>query len=54
MAPRGATAYAGQYPGKYPSMNPADEKAALEDELRALEAQMKETRDRLDRIENNS
>lgn len=54
MAPWGTVPYAGQYPGMYPPMSPADEKATLEDELRSLEAQMKETRDRLDRIENNS
>jgi predicted nuclease with TOPRIM domain len=35
-------------------MDPADEKAALEGELGALEAQMKEVRDRLDRIEKES
>jgi predicted nuclease with TOPRIM domain len=35
-------------------VDPADEKAALEDELGALEAQMKEVRDRLDRIEKES
>jgi len=35
-------------------MDPASEKAALEDELGALETQMKEVRDRLDRIEKES
>lgn len=54
MAPWGATPYAAQYPGMYPPMDPADEKAALEYEMNALEAQMKETRERLDRIEKNS
>lgn len=45
----GAASYA-PYPGAYPSMDPADEKAALEDEMNALEAHLKEVRNRLDSI----
>ncbi len=35
-------------------MTPADEKAALENEMSVLETQMKETRNRIDRVEKNS
>ncbi|HRV71006.1 MAG TPA: DUF5320 domain-containing protein [Thermovirgaceae bacterium] len=52
-APWGAAPYGG-YPAPWQNVDPADEKAALEDELGALEAQMKEVRDRLDRIEKES
>lgn len=37
--------------GAYPAMDPADEKQALQEELGALEAEMKAIRERLDSME---
>lgn len=53
-APWAAGPYAAPFAGAYPAMDSADEKQALQEELSALEAEMKAIKDRLDSMDKDA
>ncbi|MBP7078867.1 MAG: DUF5320 domain-containing protein, partial [Synergistales bacterium] len=47
----GYASYGAPWARPYPAMDPADERQALQEELSALEAEMRAVKDRLDSME---